>query len=214
MRNTRIRAAASQALSGADYVRANLLGLLATGPDSIADLVYAVKCRVKAEESLVKKVIFKRKERPAYSAQNVTDIIGLRLLGLTSEHLPTVCERFIAFIRFCQQPEVSLFAGEALDDAIREVKIYKSQANPVIYEKIYVYFQGLNLKPDKIALEAATDEDPYSYRAITFCKYLFVANVRIYSGRPNKLYGRRARKKKTLGIGKRSRSIICFKVAP
>jgi hypothetical protein len=50
------------ALAGADYVRTKLLELLNTGPESLASNVYAIKCRVKDEESLVRKIIHKRTE--------------------------------------------------------------------------------------------------------------------------------------------------------
>jgi hypothetical protein len=50
------------ALAGADYVRTKLLELLNIGPESLASSVYAIKCRVKDEESLVRKIIYKRTE--------------------------------------------------------------------------------------------------------------------------------------------------------
>lgn len=158
----KIRPSVLQALTGADYVKAALLSLLQTGPDSVGSSAYAIKCRVKSEESLTEKIQVKRRKRPTYSADDVTDIVGLRLLALTSEHLPIMCEKFIAFIIFCQQTEISLFQGRSLREAIQEIKVYKSSANPLVYDKVHLYFKSLNIDQNKISLNESDDQDPYS----------------------------------------------------
>src|SRR4051812_41048216 len=103
------------ALAGADYVRTKLVELLNTGPESLASAVYAVKCRVKDEESLIRKILYKRTEehKKQYSASNVTDVVGLRLLALNNERLPVLIGKFIDFISFCQSQEVALFQGHS-----------------------------------------------------------------------------------------------------
>jgi ppGpp synthetase/RelA/SpoT-type nucleotidyltranferase len=160
----RIRPDAIRTLAGAGYVRERLIALLNMGPDNLVDTAYAIKCRIKSEESLINKVIYKRRVegKTHYIPSSVTDVVGLRILALTNEQMPTLCRKFVAFIGLAQNPNISLFVGERLDDAIVEVKVYKSSVNSVVYEEIYAYFSSLNISAKKVTLEAATEQDPYS----------------------------------------------------
>jgi hypothetical protein len=167
-RTEKIRHEAVYALAGADYVRSKLIDLLNTGPENLASHVYAIKCRVKDEDSLIRKVIFKRTEerKKNYFPSSATDIVGLRLLALSNERLPPIVEKFMDFIAFCQTPNVALFAGSTLSHAVKEVKIYKSENNPVVYDQIYSFLSAKDFGDDSkkpvIELTQSTRDDPYS----------------------------------------------------
>lgn len=131
---------ASLAISGAEYIREKLASLVAMGPRPLYDEVYAIKLRTKSTQSLAKKVALKRsKEKPNYTASEATDIVGMRLLSLFASELPSITRSLLTFLRFCQSPQIALIQGENLNQAIREIIIYKSKqaASAIIYEKIY-----------------------------------------------------------------------------
>lgn len=168
----------SLALNGSDYVRDKLLALTSIGPRSLYEQVYAIKVRVKSLESLAGKVALKRIEgRKDYSARNVTDIVGMRLLCLYAEDLPRATKSLISFLRFCQYPEIKLIEGESLDDGIHEIRIYKSANTSRIYDTIFRDCLKLNLQEKnekgekKISLiEAKSGESTYSsIHFVIFC---------------------------------------------
>jgi hypothetical protein len=131
---------AALALVGADSVRDRIVSFLSMGICDLSQSCYAIKCRVKAERSLISKVIHKRKTRPDYRPDSTTDIIGLRLLVLHHGDIITACRRFVDFLRFGLQSSAGLFAGQNLDSCIKEVIVYDSGQNNYVYQTIYEYF--------------------------------------------------------------------------
>jgi len=161
------RALSAVALSGSEYIRDRLLSLLFVGPRNIGNSYYAIKCRVKSEESLGEKIRKKKDEGRAYSAASATDIVGLRILTIYSQDLINACVDFLDFISFCQRSEISLFAGQEIDDAIREIIIYKSNNNTEAYDLVHSRLQRIPLRPKpdgspKLVLQPATQDQPYS----------------------------------------------------
>ncbi|MGC9417825.1 MAG: hypothetical protein ACP5EN_02525 [Rhodovulum sp.] len=138
----KIRRDASLALTGAEYVREKLVALAGLGPNSLYEQVYAIKVRVKSLDSLVDKVKEKRKTKK-YSAHDATDLVGMRLLCVYAEDLPEATRSLVRFLRFCQSPEVKLFAGEDLSEAIREIIVYKSTRNARVYDSVFRYCKEL-----------------------------------------------------------------------
>ena len=141
---------ASLALTGAEYVREKIIALAGIGPNSLYDQVYAIKVRAKSLDSLVKKVKKKRKskDKKNYQPGDATDVVGVRLLCLYGEDLPNATRSLVNFIRFCQSPEIKLIAGESLDDAIKEIVVYKSTRNARVYDTVHKYCAQLNLSKD------------------------------------------------------------------
>lgn len=156
------------ALIGADHVKARLLTLLSAGKDNIFDTYYAVKCRVKSRESLRKKVIKKRSQgKPDYQPNTATDLVGLRILTIYSSELATAALDFVDFIQVCQRPEIDLFAGNELNDAIREIIVYKPTTDTRFYQAAYEHLSNLPLflnvdGSNKVRAEEPTEEKPYS----------------------------------------------------
>lgn len=116
--------AAFRALSGADYVRQRLLHGLSMGTPSLEAEAYLIKSRVKDASSLVIKVLERREAKPDYTADDVRDIIGLRLLTLFRSELPLILGKFLNFVQWAQRPPFSLFFGANIKDCIEEIKIY------------------------------------------------------------------------------------------
>ncbi|MEL6954394.1 MAG: hypothetical protein AAFN09_06585 [Pseudomonadota bacterium] len=185
----KIREEASLSLTGAEYVRDKLLALTSIGPKSLYEQVYAVKIRVKTLESLAEKVVAKKREKGQhYRAADVTDIVGMRLLCLYAEDLPRVTKALVSFVRFCQSPEIRLIAGDALDDAIDELIIYKSSNTSRIYEAVHRECKNLplsqkNTKGEEKVKFVEAESDGKSYSSIHF-----VVNCLSHaSGAPNKI---------------------------
>jgi ppGpp synthetase/RelA/SpoT-type nucleotidyltranferase len=188
--NKIIEKEASLALTGAEYVREKLIALAGLGPNSLYDQTYAIKVRVKSLDSLKKKVIQKKKEpqKKGYKAGDATDLVGMRLLCLYGEDLPRVTKSLIAFVRFCQSPEIRLIEGETLDDAFHEVIVYKSNRNARVYDTVHRSCAQLGLSErnskgeEKLRL-VAHEGDEKSYSSIHF-----VCNGTSYaSGQPKRV---------------------------
>lgn len=161
---------ASLALSGAEYVREKLISLSGIGSRTLFDKAYAIKFRVKSLDSLVNKVIDKHKEKPHYCCSDATDLVGMRLLVLYASELPTMCKHVVNFIRFCQNPDIGLMKGTSLDDAILEVKVFKSDQNQRVYDSVYKYFYNLPFNRNGNSIDKVTSEtytgDEKSYSSI------------------------------------------------
>lgn len=160
---TKISQEASFALSGAEYVRQQLSALTMIGTSPLANTVYALKLRVKTIDSLVGKTIVRLKKKIPYSPQQATDLVGMRLLALYATDLPELTNATINFIRFCQSSDIALIKGNSLDDAITEIKIYKSNQTERIYDNVFNYIQGLPLSKftteGKVKVEVITNEE-------------------------------------------------------
>ena len=167
----------SLALTGADYVKDKLVALTSIGPRSLYDEVYAIKVRVKALDSLAKKIVSKRAKGRKYRAEDVTDIVGMRLLCLYAGDLPRATKALLAFLRFCQSPEIKLIDGVTVDDAIHEIRIYKSRNTSHIYDSVHrdclkLNLQELNASGDKKVslIEAGSGQSTYSsIHFVVFC---------------------------------------------
>jgi ppGpp synthetase/RelA/SpoT-type nucleotidyltranferase len=159
-----------QALSGADFVREQLLNALAMGPQSLfrSEHIYAIKCRIKSTDSLKKKVIDRRKNNKHYAAANATDIIGLRILTLLSERLPDIVEEFLDFVRFGQHPNIGLFCGAALDDTLHEAIVYASPQSTPIYRSVYENLSLKNFRPKSDGTARVTFSSRADYSSIHF----------------------------------------------
>lgn len=153
-------------LSGAEYVRDKILSLASIGPNPLArsSAIYAIKCRVKAEERLLNKVIHRRivRKDDTYSPYRVKDIVGLRLICIYSDSLLSVTRSFLDFIRFCQTDHVCLFRGTSLDSAIEEVKVYSSDQASYVYDAVHAELHNLGIGMSKIEKVEATRNEPYS----------------------------------------------------
>ena len=73
----KIQGETARVLVGSEYVRDKLLSLLSVGPRSISSKYYAIKSRVKSEESISQKVQRKKTldNKPSYSVDSITDIV-------------------------------------------------------------------------------------------------------------------------------------------
>lgn len=164
----RIQREAKEIIENAHSVRETLLVWINQGHQDLASKAYAIKSRVKDEGSLVRKVIYKieQENKPRYTAFSATDIIGLRLLALNNEHLPTLVEAFVTFVISCQARGLNLFAGKHPHEAFKEIKLYQSRNNLSVYEEIRAHLlaRGIQDKHGKPQIEFydSTDEDPYS----------------------------------------------------
>jgi ppGpp synthetase/RelA/SpoT-type nucleotidyltranferase len=64
----------------------------------ILEQCYAYKSRIKPEEKLLKKVELKKKAKPDYCLENITDVIGIRLVTLFRSEMPSVVEDVLNLI--------------------------------------------------------------------------------------------------------------------
>lgn len=133
----RIHKDAKDVIENADSVREALLVWINQGHQDLASKAYAIKSRVKDENSLVRKVVYKieQENRPRYTAYSATDIVGLRLLALNNDRLPTLVEAFVTFVSACQARNLNLFAGKQPYEAFKEIKLYQSKNNLSVYEE-------------------------------------------------------------------------------
>lgn len=122
--NDELKLDAFVAISGADFVRQRLTHGLSIGNPSLEAEAYMIKSRVKSVDSLITKVIERKEGKPGYAAADATDIVGLRILCLFRNELPVLVGRFLRFVDWSQKTPYFLFAGENLEDCIKEVIIY------------------------------------------------------------------------------------------
>ena len=173
----RIKKEASLALTGADDVKDKLLALTSIGPRSLYDQVYAVKIRVKSLDSLSSKIVDKRRnKRPSYTAADVTDIVGMRLLCLYAEDLPRTTKALISFFRLCQSPNIKLIDGDTLDEAIHEIRVHKSSNTSRIYDTVYrdcvkLRLSEKNSEGEKKVDLIESDDAERTYSSVHFVVY-------------------------------------------
>ncbi len=134
----KIQKDAQDVIENADSLRELLLIWINQGEQDLASKAYAIKSRVKDEGSLIRKVIYKieQESKPKYTAYSATDIVGLRLLALNNDSLPTLVEAFVTFVISCQARNLNLFAGKQPYEAFKEIKLYQSKNNLSVYEEI------------------------------------------------------------------------------
>ncbi len=140
---------ALRALAGADLVQRALLAGLSLGDPSIDALAYAVKCRVKAHEKLVAKVLIRRKDgKHSYRAQDATDIVGLRFLALFRNELPELLRQVLTFFDTAQRAPYNLLVGPDLERTIQEIVIYRNHSMPDTTDQIIVReFERIGFPP-------------------------------------------------------------------
>ncbi len=150
---------ALRALSGADEVRKKLLAGVSMGDPSIESLAYLIKCRVKAHDRLVEKILDRRaKGKPDYSASDVTDIVGLRVLTLYRAELPVLVKHFLEFVTRAQGNPMHLFAGSDLRDTLNEIIVYRASGDGDITDDLVVKeFERFNLLCKLVPPGAAPD---------------------------------------------------------
>src|SRR5579862_2399289 len=88
-------------LQAAEAVAARLRALTdSLGPDFISMRFY-VRIRVKGYDSIVKKISMRRrkKDRELYSLENITDLVGFRIVTLYDDDIPTAIEHLFRLIR-------------------------------------------------------------------------------------------------------------------
>jgi ppGpp synthetase/RelA/SpoT-type nucleotidyltranferase len=138
---------ALRALSGADEVRKKLLAGVSMGDPSIEDLAYLIKCRVKAHDRLVEKIVDRRaKGKPQYSAKEVTDIVGLRVLTLYRAELPALVRHFLEFVLVAQNSPMFLFVGNNIRDCLNEIIVYRASNDGDVTDDLVIKeFERLGL---------------------------------------------------------------------
>jgi len=178
-----IKKDASIALLGAEDVKEKLIALAGIGPNSLYDQVYAVKVRVKSVDSLVAKVVDKRKDiaKRSYAASDATDIVGVRLLCLYAEDLPNVIQSLISFLKFIQLNSIRLLEGDTLDEAIHEIKVYKSNSNARVYDQVHRYCNQLGLSERNRRGEAKIELEDFEGKQKTYSSIHFVCNALSYA---------------------------------
>ena len=124
-----LRLDAFVALSGAEFARQRILHGLSVGNPSLEAEAYMIKSRVKAADSLVTKVLERLPKKPSYKAEDVRDVIGLRLLTLFRNELPILVRRFLNFVEWSQKDPFFLFHGNMISDCIEEIIIYPTSVN-------------------------------------------------------------------------------------
>lgn len=88
-------------LQAAEAVAVRLRALTdSLGPDFISMRFY-VRIRVKGYDSIVKKISMRRrkKDRELYSLENITDLVGFRIVTLYDDDIPTAIEHLFRLIR-------------------------------------------------------------------------------------------------------------------
>lgn len=143
---TKIELDALRALAGADEVRKKLLAAVSMGNPSVESSAYLIKCRVKAHDRLVEKVLDRRTSgKPNYEATDATDIVGLRILSLYRAELPGIIKHFLEFVGHTQGNPFNLFIGSKLKDSLHEVIVYRGQVSDVTDELILKEFEKVGL---------------------------------------------------------------------
>lgn len=130
---------ALRVLAGADDIRRQLLAGLAMGSRSVESQAYQIKCRVKEHEKIVEKVFDRRRNgKPDYTASDVTDIVGLRILSLYRAELPLMVRQFLEFVKFGQQDQFDLFPGITIKDCLKEVILYQTSDVEEVYQQLII----------------------------------------------------------------------------
>jgi ppGpp synthetase/RelA/SpoT-type nucleotidyltranferase len=118
----KLRGEVLQVLDGAEDVRKKLDALLSLGsPVSIRDVSYAVKSRVKQQNSAMDKIYDRRANgKPDYAATDLRDIVGVRAVTLFDADKAEVLRLVLQMITTASHPGIGLFALEPIE----EIKLY------------------------------------------------------------------------------------------
>lgn len=131
IRTPELEMAAYKVLADAVSVRDSLLSVLEIGHPSVKDTAHFITSRVKSFDSLINKVIERRLRRDVnpekyadYNINDVTDIVGLRLLALFRDDLATLTEAFLNTLLSLSDTSLSILEKNTLQESVREVIIY------------------------------------------------------------------------------------------
>lgn len=102
--------------------------LAALQQSGIFRFCYAHKSRVKPELKLLEKTERKRKEKPNYKLQDITDVIGIRFVTLLRKEMPQVFEAMIDIINHVSPLNPNPFLKGRLDEII----VYHTNPNDLI----------------------------------------------------------------------------------
>jgi len=168
MKDKNLRDQALRALNGADQFLPQLMAAIRMGPENLYSASYAVKARVKAEDSLVEKVLERRRAgKEQYTPFDASDIIGIRFLCIHSSELIDISRRITRLLPFLQSPPVQLVNGATLDQAIREVVVYKTASSSEHYDECLRFFEELpELPKTKVRLERLDKRAKRHYSSI------------------------------------------------
>jgi ppGpp synthetase/RelA/SpoT-type nucleotidyltranferase len=86
----------------------------------LSRLCYAYKSRVKPDSKLIEKVHRKIKDKANYRVENITDLIGLRLITLFRNEIPKILDEILQLIQNNKSFEINPFRADYLE----EVKIF------------------------------------------------------------------------------------------
>jgi ppGpp synthetase/RelA/SpoT-type nucleotidyltranferase len=179
MRDDEVRGHALRALRGAEKFAEQFDHALRMGPESIYRVAYAVKMRVKSEDSLVEKILHRSRIDPDYSAYKVKDIVGVRFVCIHGKDLYELCNLFVRSIPFLQSPSVQLLEGAGTDGAIEEVIVYKTGSSSRDYDDCLNFFRTLepDLRSNKVLERRLDKQDLRQYSSIhILCRGRFFYN--------------------------------------
>lgn len=128
--------------------------LSAVSSSGIAALCYAYKSRVKPGSKLIEKVQRKIKEKPEYTIEKITDVIGLRLITLFRNEISNVLRQVILLLKHENAINPNPFEANSLEEVI----IYTSGSphDPLLTELKVV------LTEKKVAFDVVTSKEGYS----------------------------------------------------
>lgn len=156
-------------LLAAEAVKLKLVQMLGLGQDSIEAYAYAVKARTKAFDSAIRKITKKRKEKrldKPYGPENLTDIIGIRILCLWPDEIFGVVQRLLTAIEQTSATVLSNFRNVYLHEIVEEIIIYRAKNSPAAYGLIKAqlldFLRGKPSLTMKVREVESPPEKPYS----------------------------------------------------
>jgi ppGpp synthetase/RelA/SpoT-type nucleotidyltranferase len=118
---------------------------------------YAHKSRVKPESKLLEKTERKRKEKPHYRLQDITDVIGIRFVTLLRSEMPLVFEAMIDIVDHTSPLNPNPFLKKRIDEII----VYYTNPN----DQILIELKKI-VKRKKIRKKLVTRLSKESYSSI------------------------------------------------
>ena len=140
---------ASEISHSAEAAEQALLAILKTA--NLQSNCYAYKTRVKSWKKLLSKLELKRKKKPAYSLNDITDVLGLRIVTLFRQDMIDIIDIILSLISHQVKYNPIPFEGNGLVEAI----IYTpSPKNDIIISQAHQKIDSFGLIPsDSIQLE-------------------------------------------------------------
>jgi len=107
---------ASEISHSAEAAENQLLEILKTS--NLRDKCYAYKSRVKTWKSLISKVEIKRKKKPEYNLEDITDVLGLRVVTLFRQDMIDVIDIILSLVTHQMPYNPIPFVKNSLKEAI------------------------------------------------------------------------------------------------